>query len=82
MAVKKSILKVSQLPELKNAEWNGIKTITAYDKKNYLLDVKEIKARCLMFDCGLIEPAGLQIISSSNSFYAHTSNISCRRRVR
>ncbi len=44
----------------------------------FVLDVKRIKARCLMFDCGLIGSAGLQIINSSNSFYAHTSNISCR----
>lgn len=45
MAVKKSILKVSQLPELKSAKWSGIKTITAYDRKNYLLDVEKIKGK-------------------------------------
>lgn len=80
MAVKKSILKVSQLPELKNAEWNGIKTITAYDKKNYLLDVKEIKGKKIssITESASSESGGANVIyinfDDSSREYFHVYN--------
>lgn len=44
MAIDKKIIKVSELPQL-NRVFAGMKTISAIDRKNYLIDLMKIKGR-------------------------------------